>query len=62
MITPAACKKYGISPIRVNSILNKQSAHSTPITVGMVKLKRLADRNARRIQNGLPPITSYADV
>jgi hypothetical protein len=42
--------------------VNQQSRHSTPVTVARIKADRLAIKNKRRAQNGLPPKASYAEI
>jgi hypothetical protein len=60
-MTPNTLAKYGISPIHVNSRLNKQTPHSAPITVGLIKFRRLVTKNQRRMRNGLELLRSYAE-
>ena len=45
-----------------NHLINRQSKHSRPISIGMLKAERLRIKNMRRAENGLAPKPTYAAI
>lgn len=45
-----------------NYIPHAFSAHARRVTIGNMKTQRLAMKNMRRAENGLPPKKSYSEI